>query len=309
MVSVIIPTYNAERWIKKQLKSLRSQHYPISEIIIIDSGSKDNTISLVREEKNVRLIEIPSTSFDHGATRDLAIRETNSDFVWVLTQDAIPMNDDCLSIMMQCFEKEQVAAVYARQVAPPDMPYHEKYTRDLNYPEQSETRTKADVERLGVRAYYLSNTCAVYRKSTYLQCGGFKKNLPTNEDMLMASSMLSAGYAVRYEAKAMVWHGHNSTPKQVYQRYFDLGAFLKMHGSAVQGAKVNSEGGAFAIKIFSKLLREWHWIDAMQFVVLCFARLLGYRKGQKYYKLSNDSIYKSTQNKAYWQRMLNKTTI
>lgn len=95
-VSVIVPTLNAERWISRQLDSLLSQTVE-AEIIVIDSGSTDATGSIVRARADrVRLMEIPREDFDHGGTRDYALRQSAGDFVCFLTQDALPTDERCL---------------------------------------------------------------------------------------------------------------------------------------------------------------------------------------------------------------------
>ena len=48
LVSVIIPTYNEEKYIKNCLNSLKNQHYSNSEIIIVDDGSLDNTFKILK---------------------------------------------------------------------------------------------------------------------------------------------------------------------------------------------------------------------------------------------------------------------
>ena len=50
LVTVIIPTYNAERWIGDTLESVVSQTYPHLEIIVVDDGSQDGTVATVREK-------------------------------------------------------------------------------------------------------------------------------------------------------------------------------------------------------------------------------------------------------------------
>lgn len=80
-ISVIIPTLNAERWIVHQLDMLLSQTVEV-EIIVIDSGSADGTPGIVRRfAPRVRLIEIPNKDFDHGGTRDFALRQSTGDYV------------------------------------------------------------------------------------------------------------------------------------------------------------------------------------------------------------------------------------
>ena len=51
-ISIIIPVYNAEKYIEKCLYSIKRQTYSNYEIIIVDDGSKDNSLKICKKFKN-----------------------------------------------------------------------------------------------------------------------------------------------------------------------------------------------------------------------------------------------------------------
>ena len=55
LVSILIPAYNAERWIADTINSALAQTWPSKEIIIVDDGSRDDTLRVARKfaSKNV----------------------------------------------------------------------------------------------------------------------------------------------------------------------------------------------------------------------------------------------------------------
>ena len=60
-ISVIIPAYNAEKTIARCLNSITEQSYTNLEVIVVDDGSKDRTLSMVNEiAKNERRIKVIS---------------------------------------------------------------------------------------------------------------------------------------------------------------------------------------------------------------------------------------------------------
>ena len=121
-VSVIIPTLNAGRWLKRQLDALVNQTVA-AEIIVVDSGSTDDTVSIAKGyDGRVRLVEIPRESFDHGGTRNAALKLCGGEFAVMLTQDALPTDDQCLEALLGAFDDPRVAAAFGRQVAWPDAP-------------------------------------------------------------------------------------------------------------------------------------------------------------------------------------------
>ena len=153
-ISAIIPTLNAVRWITQQLNMLLSQTVE-AEIIVVDSGSSDGTPGLVRRfAPRVRLLEIPPKDFDHGGTRDYALRQSTGDYVLFFTQDAIPTDERCLEKLLAAFSSLDIAAAYGRQIARPDAPEYEKLTRQFNYPDQPRVWREAEIPRYGVKAYF-----------------------------------------------------------------------------------------------------------------------------------------------------------
>ena len=92
-VSVILPTLNAAGEIAALLAALMDQTQPPEEILVVDSGSTDDTAELARAH-GARVMSVPRDQFDHGGTRDAALRQTAGEFVLFLTQDALPA-DEC----------------------------------------------------------------------------------------------------------------------------------------------------------------------------------------------------------------------
>lgn len=84
-VSVIIPTLNAEHEIEDLLAALERQSLRPMEILVVDSASDDDTVPLVKMHEGIRLLQIERCDFNHGATRDMALRATTGDFVCFLT--------------------------------------------------------------------------------------------------------------------------------------------------------------------------------------------------------------------------------
>ena len=89
-VSVIIPTLNAEAWLDRLLDRLIRQTVA-AEILVIDSESDDATCRIAASHApRVRLLHVPRERFNHGGTRDFALRQSTGEYVLFLTQDALP---------------------------------------------------------------------------------------------------------------------------------------------------------------------------------------------------------------------------
>lgn len=87
-VSVIIPVYNAEKFIKKTIESVLNQTYKDYEIIIIDDGSTDNSKKILDEFKDkVRYFKQANSGV--SSARNMAIKEAAGKYIALLDQDDI----------------------------------------------------------------------------------------------------------------------------------------------------------------------------------------------------------------------------
>lgn len=284
-VSLVIPTLNSERDIEALLEKLENQTHPIDELVVVDSSSDDDTADIVRlfagNHANVELQVIARKDFNHGSTRDRALRTlTTGEFVLFMTQDAVPADDQYVEALLKPFENPKVAAVSGRQLPKHDARRFECLVREFNYPAEDFVRGRGDLPRYGIKTFYLSDVCSAYRRSSYLECGGFCRTL-TNEDMYMAAKLVAAGYLVAYAADARVYHSHNLTPKQQYKRNYAVGKFLEEHKDVLMDASEIGEGKKLAANVAGELLRGGHIGELCAFGVDCVARFMGNRAGRR----------------------------
>ncbi len=279
-ISVIIPTLNAEGEIGALLNLIESQSLKPREILVVDSASEDGTAVEVAAHPGVEFVVIERRDFNHGGTRDMALRRTTGDFVCFLTQDAVPASERYLEkLVAPMLADPDIAMVSGRQLPKADARRFEQLVRGFNYPDAPSVHGKADLNRYGIKTFFASDVCSCYRREAYLACGGFE-SVNTNEDMLMAARFVAAGLKVAYEPAAEVYHSHNFTPSQQFARNRDVGRFLEQHADALMGASEIGEGGKLVKSVSAQLLREGLIGEFVAFGVDCAARLMGNRKGR-----------------------------
>ena len=279
-VSVIIPTLNAESWIERQLNAFLNQSFE-PEIIVVDSGSADRTVSIVKRfEDRVQILECRKDSFNHGKTRGWALRQSRGDFVVFFTQDALPKDSFCLENLHRALQETGAAAVYGRQTAYSDAPEYERLTREFNYPDKPKLVRENSIEEYGVKAFFFSNVCAMYRRDIYLSVGGFDET-NTNEDMLMAAKLLHAEYTIVYNPEAVVYHSHNNSIRKDYLRNKEIGIFMERYREQLAAPKVYNEGLRLMRYVGSELIKEKRIDELFRFLIHASARFAGYQIGKR----------------------------
>ena len=284
MVTVVIPTYNASRYLDKQLRSLRSQTMKDLDILVIDSSSSDETLDIARQHA-IQTVIIPKEEFDHGGTRTLAGKTRSAgDILVYLTQDALPCDERAIETLIQPLLAEQkCGTAFGRQIPYQNATPFAQHLRQFNYPPQSYLRTYADREALGIRAAFCSNSFAAYRRDALEDVGWFAENLVLAEDMHVCARMLMKGYKLRYVAEADVYHSHNYTVAQEFKRYFDLGVFFEKERWLLdEFGRPEGEGVRFVRSELSYLTSQGllHLLPIS--LLRAGAKLIGYRLGHYY---------------------------
>ena len=277
MVSVVIPTLNAGAYLEALLTRLEEQTVSC-DILVVDSSSTDDSL-LIAESHSVRTISIRARDFNHGATRNLAVRESSGETIVFLTQDALPEDDRCIESLVRPLEDPEIAACYGRQV-PRDNAYPtEKFARGFNYPETALLKSKDSLSELGIRTFFFSNACSAIRRREFEKAGGFPEDVMMFEDMLFAARLLEKGYKILYTPEARVIHSHNLSPGQQFRRYFDAGASFKNHPWFLGLSGSGKEGTKFLMEELRYLAGDgkYHWIPYA--LVEAAFKFCGYRIG------------------------------
>lgn len=280
-LSVVIPTLNAADEIDSLLDTIEAQSLQPLDILVVDSSSDDGTVDEVAKHPCVNLVRIERKEFNHGSTRDMALRRSAGEFVCFLTQDAVPASNRYLERLVAPFlADDSIALVTGRQLPKADARRFEQLVRKFNYPNVPSVRSKSDLPKYGIKTFFASDTCSAYRRTAYLECGGFD-HVNTNEDMLMAARFIASGLKVAYEPSAEVYHSHNLTPSQQFARNRAVGMFLESRADDLMYASEIGEGGRLVKAVSSELLREGRFSELFAFGFDCCARLLGNRAGRR----------------------------
>jgi glycosyltransferase involved in cell wall biosynthesis len=93
LVSILIPSFNAERWVEQTMKSAIGQDYPRTEVIVVDDGSTDRTLEILRtfESRSVRVMTQPNAG--GPAARNTALAHAQGEYIqWLDHDDLLAQN-------------------------------------------------------------------------------------------------------------------------------------------------------------------------------------------------------------------------
>ncbi|MCH5255728.1 MAG: glycosyltransferase family 2 protein [Lachnospiraceae bacterium] len=304
-VDVIIPTYKPDYKFLDLMEKLACQTIPVQRIIIMNTEQKyfDRLTygsSFSKKYKNVIIRHISKREYDHGNTRNKGVRLSDAEVFVMMTQDAVLADEFVLEELIKGLRQEKVAVSYARQIADEYCSEVERFTRSFNYPDEKLVKTKADIEKMGIKTFFCSNVCAAYRRRVFDSLGGFVKHTIFNEDMIYAAGAVQAGYGIAYCPDAKVYHCHDYSNMEQFHRNFDLGVSQADYPEIF--AKISSESeGLKLIKMTVSHLSDMKMKNKIPaYFIKSGFKYAGYKLGKNYKKMPRKLVVKCSSNKEYW---------
>lgn len=229
LVSVIIPTKNGQEYLEEVLAVVFKQKTPFEfEVIIVDSGSKDRTLEIIKKFP-VRLYQIQPQEFGHGKTRNFAASKARGEYLVFLTQDATPANENWLvSIIKPMEENSQVAGVFGKHLPRKKCdPFQKRMLNEFmdslgktavyQLPKTGDKEKEFEKNK-GILVFF-SNVNSAIRRSVWEKIPFL--DVKMGEDQFWAKEIILAGYKKVYQPSAAVYHSHRYGPWQQFKRWFD----------------------------------------------------------------------------------------
>jgi glycosyltransferase involved in cell wall biosynthesis len=195
--SIIIRTFNEERWISKCLNAIYDQTYKNFEVIIVDNLSKDKTISRAKEFNVEKIVEIKD--YLPGKALNLGIRESEGDYIVMISSHCIPVDKFWLENLVNTLEEDSdYAGVYGRQ-------------EPMSF---SSASTKRDLmlvfgldPKIQIRDGFFHNANSIIKKKIWNKYP-FDEETTNIEDRLWGQEMVHNNFKLKYEPEASVYHYH-----------------------------------------------------------------------------------------------------
>lgn len=301
-LDLIIPTFLPDQKLDLLLERIRKQTVQPERILLLNTvvDGREDIVDSYIEKYDVEVHPIQKKDFDHGGTRHYGAELSNAEYLMFMTQDAVPTDTKLIENLMKGFDEESVTLCYARQMAGKHGDVLEKYTREFNYPDRDILKSKKDLETMGIKAFFCSDVCAVYKRDAYEEAGGFVRKTIFAEDAIMAYQMIMAGHKIHYVKDAKVIHSHNYNYIQQFQRNFDVGVCHNQYDEIFGAVQSVPEGVKLVKETSKQMMEEKKYLDLVDLFFASGFKFLGYKLGYHYDRLPESWVLKFTSNRHYW---------
>ena len=179
LFSVVCPTYNSQGFIGDTLKSVIHQTYAPDEIVIVDDGSTDNTVQIIRAIEKTSLVRIRLIEGKHagpGAARNLGVNEAKNEWIAFIDSDDFWCREK-LAVVAECIKENLPCNIFChgeyhihKDGKVTEVDYGEHYDRKADFPPQLYMRN------------FFSTSAVVCRKQLIEKHHGFDEHMMNAQD-------------------------------------------------------------------------------------------------------------------------------
>lgn len=180
LVSILIPAYNARKWIDQTVTSALNQTWPRKEVIVVDDGSTDGTSDVLKPFESRGVIVIRQANTGGGGARNTALAHAQGDYIQWLDHDDLLDPEKIFLQMQEALQRKDPLTLYAGSFSTffyaveRATPVVNSMCRDLNPVEYFLEKFTKDAW-LQIGAYLFSRELAA-------QCGPWKNTQSTDDD-------------------------------------------------------------------------------------------------------------------------------
>jgi glycosyltransferase involved in cell wall biosynthesis len=202
-VSVVIPAYNARKYLSAAVESVLAQSRPADEIILVDDGSTDDTVA-VAESFNSRVVLLRQANAGAGAARNLAIQHASGDCIALLDADDL-WHPEKLALQMAMIETQPAIDIVFGSV-------RQFYSPELGYPQEAHDKLARETAG-GI----LPSSCLM-RRQAFHRAGPFNAQLRIGEFIDWYARAMEAGLKSHVLPEILVERRIHTTNLGVTQR-------------------------------------------------------------------------------------------
>ncbi|MEO7216489.1 glycosyltransferase family 2 protein [Mucilaginibacter sp.] len=215
--SLIVRSFNEEKHIGRLLEGIKKQTlYSETEVILVDSGSTDNTVKIALEH-GAKVISIKPEEFSFGRALNKGCEMAAGKYLLFASAHVYPVYTDWIKKMIQPFDNKNIALVYGKQIGNEITKYSESQIFKKWFPDDSNYNQDHP---------FCNNANAVVRKELWLN-QQYDETLTGLEDLDWARKIEQKGHVIAYEADAPIVHVHEESISKIKNRYMREAIALK----------------------------------------------------------------------------------
>ena len=220
--SIIIVTWNTAQITQKCVDTI-NKYIPGQEIIVVDNGSEDNTISLLKKNKNVKIIE-NHTNLGFAKANNIGLKHASSDYIVFMNSD-IELLDKTIADMVDYLKTHSDIGLIGPKFLNPDLTpqasvfppqtfwnaFREFWLNQKNA--YSKYLPNTDIP---TKVSYISGGCIAVQKNFFKKIGSWnEKYFFYFEDMDLCREVLRSGKNIIFYPQCQVIHRHGASGKKL----------------------------------------------------------------------------------------------
>jgi len=229
-VSVVINTKNSPPFFKEILQKYKNQiGFKKIEIIIVDSGSTDDTLKLAKYY-GCKIIEIKPEEFRHGRSRNIGIEVATGKYIVNAVSDATPSTLDLLAKVASKLESREAGAVSVRQIPRMDADifaawniwyhYQSLFKGSLQDVWVSDVRNFKSLSNWQKRKLTILDDVFILHKASVIKKNKYNPDIRFAEDIELSIRYIEKGIKIGFLNSECIIHSHNRNLEYVFKRYF-----------------------------------------------------------------------------------------
>jgi glycosyltransferase involved in cell wall biosynthesis len=213
-VSFIIRTLNEGLHLESVLESISKQNYSNYEVLIVDSGSEDDTLEIANAYQ-CKIINISASNWSWGRSLNLGIQNSCGDYICVISGHCILTDPEFINNACDALQRVDVA--YGSQEPIHGLDPFEEYELKQWYPDRSIPNNDELV--LAGKGVGVSNACAIFKKTVW-EVIKFDEDLQSMEDADWAFRAATLGSTIAYSSDFSVYHSHPLDVSYIYRKWY-----------------------------------------------------------------------------------------
>ncbi len=180
LVTIILPVYNGEKFIKQTLESLLTQDYKNIEIIVCDDGSNDSTADIIKSYGN-QLIYLYKENGGCSSANNLAISRAKGELIAIANYDDL-WREDKISKQVECYNETGASLIYTDHVYFSDNNFTFENVKPRKHSVIKKLRKEEDALRALINMNFIACASTMMTKKCLLDVGLYDESIPPVED-------------------------------------------------------------------------------------------------------------------------------